>query len=115
MHGERTRWRKQGERFLIILGTLGNNVPFIGLFGTVLGIIGALDRLHGDPTLDVTSELSHALVATAIGLMVAIPAVVAYNGFNRWLKVVLASSDECAHAVLGLVHGDAKAPAEEAA
>jgi biopolymer transport protein ExbB len=106
MHGERARWRKTAERHLIILGTLGANVPFLGLFGTVLGIIGALDRLHGDPTLDVTSELSRALVATAVGLLVAIPAVVAYNYFNRRLKVILTSADECAHAVLGLVHGD---------
>jgi biopolymer transport protein ExbB len=115
MHGERTRWRKQAEQNLIVLGTLGNNVPFVGLFGTVLGIIGALDRLHGDPTLDVTRELSRALVATAIGLLVAIPAVVAYNYFTRRLKVIIGSSDELAHTVLGLVHGDAHAPAREAA
>jgi biopolymer transport protein ExbB len=108
MQGERARWRKVAEKNLVILGTLGNNVPFVGLFGTVLGIIGALDRLHGDPTLDVTHELSRALVATAVGLLVAIPAVVAYNFFNRRLKVILGSADESAHAVLGLVHGDAK-------
>lgn len=114
MYGERTKWRKTAEKNLIVLGTLGNNVPFVGLFGTVLGIIGSLDRLHGDPTRDVTGELSKALVATAMGLIVAIPAVVAYNVFNRKLKVILGSADECAHAVLGLVHGDAHAAAEAA-
>ncbi len=109
MHGERARWRKEGDKNLIILGTLGNNTPFVGLFGTVLGIIGALDRLQtnaaaGDTA--VMAELSKALVATAVGLLVAIPAVVAYNYFTRRLKVVLIGADECAHTVLGIVHAD---------
>ena len=110
MQGERTRWRKEAEKNLIILGTLGNNVPFIGLFGTVLGIIGALDELQQDASGGdsmVMGELSKALVATAVGLLVAIPAVIAYNYFNRRLRVVLGSADQAAHAVLGLVHGDA--------
>jgi len=107
MHGERARWRKEADRNLIVLGTLGNNTPFIGLFGTVLGIIGALDSLQRNTSAgdtEVMGELSKALVATAIGLMVAIPAVVAYNYFNRRLKVLMTGADECAHAVLGLVH-----------
>ncbi len=110
MHGERARWRKEGDKNLIILGTMGNNTPFVGLFGTVLGIIGALDRLqHNAAAGDtkVMAELSKALVATAVGLLVAIPAVVAYNYFSRRLKVILIGADECAHAVLGLVHADA--------
>ena len=120
MQGERTRWRKEAEKHLIILGTLGNNAPFVGLFGTVLGIIGALDELGRDTTggdAAVMSELSKALVATAVGLLVAIPAVIAFNYFNRRLKVVLASADEGAHAVLGLVHGGEPAakPREEEA
>ena len=49
--------------------------------------------------------ISEALVATAIGLLVAIPAVVAYNYFHRRLKVALTGADECAHQVLSLVHG----------
>jgi biopolymer transport protein ExbB len=110
MHGERARWRKEGDKNLIVLGTLGNNVPFVGLFGTVLGIIGALDRLqHNAAAGDtkVMAELSKALVATAVGLLVAIPAVVAYNYFSRRLKVILTGADECAHAVLGQVHAEA--------
>jgi biopolymer transport protein ExbB/TolQ len=107
MNGERARWRKEADKNLIILGTLGNNTPFVGLFGTVLGIIGALDQLQRDTgagDTQVMGELSKALVATAIGLLVAIPAVVAYNYFNRRLKVLMTGADECAHAVLGLVH-----------
>jgi biopolymer transport protein ExbB len=112
MQGERQRWRKEAEKNLIVLGTLGNNVPFIGLFGTVLGIIGALDELQQDASGGdsmVMGELSKALVATAVGLLVAIPAVIAYNYFNRRLRVILTSADECAHAVLGLVHSDGNA------
>jgi biopolymer transport protein ExbB len=110
MHGERARWRRLGENNMIVLGTLGNNTPFIGLFGTVLGIIGALEELQRDAGGDsrVMSELAEALVATAVGLLVAIPAVIAFNYFNRRLKVILNTADEVAHAVLGMVHADDK-------
>jgi biopolymer transport protein ExbB len=111
MQSERLRWRKEAEKNVVILGTLGNNTPFIGLFGTVLGIIGALDELQrnaGAGDIEVMKELSRALVATAVGLLVALPAVVAYNYFNRRIKVVMSSSDVCAHAVLGLVHASEK-------
>ena len=46
MHGERARWRRAADRNLIVLGTLGNNVPFVGLFGTVLGVINAFEHLR---------------------------------------------------------------------
>ncbi|HSD89789.1 MAG TPA: MotA/TolQ/ExbB proton channel family protein, partial [Kofleriaceae bacterium] len=46
MQGERVRWRNAGDRHLIVLGTLGNNVPFLGLFGTVLGVINAFENLR---------------------------------------------------------------------
>jgi len=109
MHGERARWRNAADRNLIILGTLGNNVPFVGLFGTVLGVINAFEHLRQkteaatDRTLDLVAE---ALAATAFGLMVAIPAVVAFNFFSRKMKVLLGTADECAHTVLSLVHGE---------
>ena len=45
MHGERARWRRAADKNLIVLGTLGNNVPFVGLFGTVLGVINAFHDL----------------------------------------------------------------------
>ena len=108
MHGERARWRAQADRNLIVLGTLGNNVPFVGLFGTVLGVIKAFDDLKdagADSATLVMSTLAEALVATAIGLRVAIPAVVADNYFGRRLKVVLGSADQLAHAVLSGLYG----------
>jgi biopolymer transport protein ExbB len=110
MHAERVRWRNAGDRHLIILGTLGNNVPFLGLFGTVLGVISAFENLRlktpaaEDRTLDLIAE---ALAATAFGLLVAIPAVIAFNFFSRKMRVLLGSADEAAHTVLAAVHGDA--------
>jgi biopolymer transport protein ExbB len=109
MQAERARWRGQADRNLIVLGTLGNNVPFVGLFGTVLGVIKSFDDLRtagADSESLVMSTLAEALVATAIGLLVAIPAVVAYNYFSRRLKVVLGGADQLAHGVLSGLHGD---------
>ena len=78
------RW----ENHLPTLATIGSNAPFVGLFGTVLGIIKAFHDLSqqvgGAQT--VTSGISEALVATAVGLLVAIPAVVAFNVFQRRVK-----------------------------
>jgi biopolymer transport protein ExbB len=109
MQGERVRWRNAGDRHLIVLGTLGNNVPFVGLFGTVLGVINAFENLRQktasaeDRTLDLIAE---ALAATAFGLLVAIPAVIAFNYFTRRMRVLLGSADEAAHTVMSLVHGE---------
>lgn len=100
------RERPQYERFLSFLGTLGNNAPFIGLFGTVLGIIKAFHDL-GMSTKGaavqqtVMAGISEALVATAVGLAVAIPAVIAFNGFNRWLKVLSARTNSLGFALVG--------------
>lgn len=109
MQGERVRWRNAGDRHLIVLGTLGNNVPFVGLFGTVLGVINAFENLREktaqaeDRTLDLIAE---ALAATAFGLLVAIPAVIAFNYFTRRMRVLLGSADETAHTVMSLIHGE---------
>lgn len=77
------------DRGLVVLGTLGNNAPFIGLFGTVIGIIMAFKSLAmnaaGGPSV-VMAGISEALVATAVGLMVAIPAVIGFNAFGRVVK-----------------------------
>lgn len=108
MHGERIFWRKQADKHLIVLGTLGNNVPFVGLFGTVLGVISAFEHLRvntaaaQDKTLDLIAE---ALTATAFGLLVAIPAVIAFNYFNRRIRLLMSGADECAHALLTSLHG----------
>lgn len=84
------------ERRLAYLGTLGNNAPFIGLFGTVLGIIKAFHDLSMNQqggAAAVMAGISEALVATAVGLFVAIPAVVAYNYFTRWIKRIITDSE----------------------
>ena len=79
------------EKNLGVLGTMGNIAPFIGLFGTVIGIIKAFQDLAlsgvGGPTV-VARGIAEALVATAAGLAVAIPAGIIYNYFTRKLKVV---------------------------
>lgn len=70
------------DRGAVLLGTIGNNAPFVGLFGTVLGIIEAFSYLgSGDEAAmgNVMSGISEALVATAVGIVVAIPAVVGFN------------------------------------
>jgi biopolymer transport protein ExbB len=95
------------ERFLAFLNTLGNNAPFIGLFGTVLGIIAAFAQLassakSGTVTTSssgVMAGISEALVATAVGLLVALPAVAMNNFFVRWLKTVTARGESLGHAL----------------
>lgn len=77
------------EKGLNVLATLGSNAPFIGLFGTVLGIIqsfGILSSQQGSAMNAVMLGLAEALIATAVGLFVAIPAVVSYNYFSQKLR-----------------------------
>ena len=91
MHGYLMRQRKTLDRGLVVLATLGNNAPFIGLFGTVLGIIKAFHDLGLNPAGGATvvmAGISEALVATAVGLLVAIPAVIAFNYFQLRIKVL---------------------------
>ena len=110
MTGARTRERLHLERNLAILGTLGNNAPFIGLFGTVLGIIKAfhdLSQNQGGGATVVMAGISEALVATAIGLLVAIPAVMAFNYFQRRVRARLARADEVAHLILASARREA--------
>jgi biopolymer transport protein ExbB/TolQ len=82
------RAKKDLERGLNFLGTLGNNAPFVGLFGTVLGVIMAFSALgaNGQNTSamgGVMAAIAEALVATGVGLFVALPAVVAYNVIQK--------------------------------
>ena len=117
MVGMKARMRMRLERNLAFLGTLGNNAPFIGLFGTVLGIIRAFHELSGNQAGGVAvvmAGISEALVATAIGLMVAIPAVVGFNYFNRRVRQTLANVDALAHVVLAQLKGEGDAPKLEA-
>ena len=78
--------RRLLERRLLVLNTLGNNAPFIGLLGTVLGVIRAFHDLAFSASAGpevVMQGLSEALVATAIGILVALPCVVAYNVLQK--------------------------------
>ncbi|MDD5628781.1 MAG: MotA/TolQ/ExbB proton channel family protein [Elusimicrobia bacterium] len=88
---KRQEERLKLERYLGVLGTLGNVAPFIGLFGTVVGIIKAFRDLAlsggGGPAV-VAKGIAEALVATAAGLVVAIPAVIIYNYFMRKVKAI---------------------------
>ncbi|MBI5239170.1 MAG: MotA/TolQ/ExbB proton channel family protein [Elusimicrobia bacterium] len=88
---KRLEERLKLERYLGVLGTLGNVAPFIGLFGTVVGIIKAFRDLAlsggGGPAV-VAKGIAEALVATAAGLVVAIPAVIIYNYFMRKVKAI---------------------------
>lgn len=91
------------ERRLVVLGTLGNNAPFIGLFGTVLGIIKAFNDLAVSGTSGVSvvmAGISSALVATAFGIGVAIPAVIANNWYHTRLETLLANAQGAGRLVL---------------
>jgi biopolymer transport protein ExbB len=98
------RSRVEYERNLGFLGTLGNNAPFIGLFGTVLGIIRAFIDLSKNPgaagTGTVMAGISEALVATAVGLFVALPAVIFYNLFQRGLRRTAQRANALGHAAV---------------
>jgi biopolymer transport protein ExbB len=90
------------ESGLTLLASVGSTAPFVGLFGTVWGVYHALVAigLSGQGTLDkVAGPVGEALIMTALGLAVAIPAVLAYNGFVRSNRLVLARLDAFAHDV----------------
>ncbi len=111
MAGVTTAEKMRMERGLALLATVGSNAPFVGLFGTVLGVIRALHDLaqHASEAQSaVMAGISEALVATAVGLIVAIPAVVLYNVFARWVRSRVNRSDSLASlllARLGPTHG----------
>jgi biopolymer transport protein ExbB len=111
MEGASALQRLKLEKRLAFLGTLGNNAPFIGLLGTVIGIIAAFDELGkvkmaaagGASQLApeaVMARISEALVATAIGILIAIPAVAAFNAFQRVVKGTVANTDALGHLLL---------------
>ncbi len=116
MAGAMALQRMKLERRLAFLGTLGNNAPFIGLFGTVIGVVEAFEQLgkQGSATAanaaqaaasvgapqEVMAAIAEALVATAVGLVVAIPAVAAYNYYMRLSKSILANTDALSHVLL---------------
>jgi biopolymer transport protein ExbB len=130
MAGASSLQRAKLEKRLAFLGTLGNNAPFIGLLGTVIGVIGAFEELGKvHPTLPaagavagaaavsaqqvapqaVMTNIAEALVATAVGILVAIPAVAAFNWFQRIVKTTVANTDALSHVLLA--HLKATGPA----
>jgi biopolymer transport protein ExbB len=101
------------EARLAYLGTLGNNAPFIGLFGTVIGVILAFNELGqaqsqagSMASQAVMASISEALVATAVGIAVALPAVAAYNYFQRWISTLLADAEALSNLVLAYLCAD---------
>jgi biopolymer transport protein ExbB/TolQ len=106
---ERTRL----GRGLAFLGTVGNNAPFVGLLGTVIGIIGAFEALgrNGvDPanggSVAIMTGVAEALVATGVGLTVAIPCVASFNFFQRRIQTELASSEALSNLLLAHLHAE---------
>jgi biopolymer transport protein ExbB len=111
MRGALALERGKLEEHLVYLGTLANNAPFVGLFGTVVGIVHAFDELalSGAQTMAshasaaIMGSLSEALVATAVGLMVALPAVAAFNYFQRRALAILGDTEVLSNIVLAYV------------
>ena len=98
------RERRAVEAGLPVLASVGSTAPFVGLFGTVLGIIHALTAISGSgsASLDVVAgPIGEALVATAIGIAVAVPAVLAYNYFLRRVKTFAAELEDFANGLVG--------------
>ncbi|NMB75214.1 MAG: MotA/TolQ/ExbB proton channel family protein [Myxococcales bacterium] len=105
MLGALARERDRYDAHLPLLGTIGNNAPFVGLFGTILGIIqafhqlGQLDATQAAGNTVVMTAIAEALIATGVGILVAIPAVAAFN----WAKSSIASRTKGAESMMRAV------------
>ncbi|MGE3635424.1 MAG: MotA/TolQ/ExbB proton channel family protein, partial [Sandaracinaceae bacterium] len=114
MQGEAGMSKLAMERNLAFVGTVGNNAPFIGLLGTVIGVIRAfheLDVSQGQVSAGLMAQIGEALVATAIGLLVALPAVAFFNLFMRMIKARIARGDALGHDVLAHLKSQRLKPA----
>jgi biopolymer transport protein ExbB len=118
VQGEQQIARIHMERNLAFLGTVGANAPFVGLLGTVIGIIRAfhsLDQSQGKVTAGLMADVGEALVATAIGILVALPAVAAFNYFQRLIKARLARGSALgSHVISYLLAREHNTPAQAA-
>jgi biopolymer transport protein ExbB len=97
------RERGRYERRLSFLATMASNAPYIGLFGTVLGIVRAFRDLAAnmaEASGAVMAGIAEALIATAVGLLVAIPAVVAFNVFKGKVKSAVTDCQMLSHILL---------------
>ncbi len=129
MQGAAALQRMKLEKRLAYLGTVGNNAPFIGLFGTVIGVVQAFDALGSQDVAaaaaqaanqvaapqEVMSAIAEALVATAVGIGVAIPAVAMYNYFHRQSKAILANTEALSRVLLAHLAAVPAGSAESAA
>jgi biopolymer transport protein ExbB len=102
--------RRRLEGKLLFLGTLGNNAPFIGLFGTVLGVIKAFHDLatSGAGPEVVMAGLSEALVATAVGLLVALPCVFSFNYLQKRVRDLVGETEALGRRLGATAHEEAK-------
>lgn len=100
------RERQRFERFVGTMGTLGSNAPFVGLLGTVIGIVLSFKQLAADPKggmAVVGPGIAEALASTAVGLLVAIPAVMAFNAFRAAMAKRLGNVEFLSGIVLSLI------------
>jgi len=109
--------RLRYEKRLVFLGTLGNNAPFVGLFGTVLGIVRAFhdlagSALAGQGTQAVMSGIAESLVATGVGLLVALPSVAMYNVLIRHVETTAASAEAMSREVIAYIKTPAASSAQ---
>ncbi|MBC7794409.1 MAG: MotA/TolQ/ExbB proton channel family protein [Clostridia bacterium] len=107
--------RERLERWLAYLGTVGNNAPFVGLFGTVIGVIHAFEELGHSTgqaaaaaasqaaSQEVMAAVAEALVATAVGIVVALPAVAFFNFFQRKVASILSEAEALSNIVLAYI------------
>jgi biopolymer transport protein ExbB len=101
--------RLRMEKRLAFLGTLGSNAPFLGLLGTVIGIVRAFHELNnaaGRVTSGLMAEIGEALVATAVGILVALPAIATYNYFQRVIKARITRADSFGKEVLAMLKAE---------
>ncbi len=97
------------ERRLAVIGTVGSNAPFVGLLGTVIGIIRAfhaLDQSGGQVSTALMAEIGEALTATAVGLFVALPAVALFNFFQRQIATRVARAEALGREMMSFIKDD---------
>ena len=108
--------RRNLEKRTVILGTLGNNAPFVGLLGTVLGVIKAFHDLGasaGQGPEVVMEGISQALVATAVGILVALPCVAAFNFIKKRIKDLMIDADRFGHQLIAVLENGKNRKAED--
>jgi biopolymer transport protein ExbB len=117
MQGATALERQRLEKRLAYLGTVGNNAPFVGLFGTVIGVIESFEHLGTGgggqagqaASQAVMASIAEALVTTAIGILAALPAVALYNYLMRRVTAILAGTEALSSLVLAYLEAETPA------